>query len=140
MKRKQPSRKDLLSSCGEIGPDDGVDPRVFFRKASEKKVNRKALQLCGEVARTLGHALAWELGDDLLGQLQVEGVVPAPDSSRLLVTVSMEGAPDTDPPNKVLQRLRQATGRLRAEVATAIHRRRVPDLAFRLELRKEVDP
>src|SRR6266446_6248916 len=139
MKRKKPSAKDLLASCGEIGPDDGVDPRVFFRKASAKKVDRKALQLWSEVAKALAHALAWELGDDLLGQLQVEAVVPAPDSSHLLVTVSLSAPPGTDLSDQVWERLRRATGRLRAEVAAAIHRRRVPDLEFRLELRKGVD-
>jgi ribosome-binding factor A len=137
MKRKKPSRQDLLSSCSEIGPDDGVDPRTYFRKATDKKnLNRKALQLCGEVARALSHAIAWELGDDLLGTLRVETVVPAPDSTRLLVTVSMPSGPD---PALIRERLRLCTGRLRAEVAAAIHRRRVPDLTFHLQERKEVD-
>ena len=139
MKRKQPSHEDLLSSCGEIGADDGADPRVFFRKDSEKKINRKALQLCGEVAKILSQVLAWELGDDLLEQLQVEAVVPAPDSSRLLVTVSLQGLAGADTPADIMERLRRSTGRLRMEVASAIHRRRVPDLVFRLEVRKEVD-
>src|SRR5262245_49291543 len=105
MKRKQPSRKDLFASCDAPGPDDGADPRVFFRKVSERKVNRKAQQLCREVARMLGHALAWELGDDLLGQLQVEAVVPAPDSSRLLVTVSWQAAAGLIPADQIRERL-----------------------------------
>ncbi len=140
MKRKQPSRKDFLSSCSEVGPEDGVDPRLFFRKTSDKRLNRKALQLCSEVARALGHALAWELGDELLSNLRVESVTPAPDSSRLLVTVSLAIAPGIDLPDEVNVRLRQFTGRLRAEVATAIHRRRVPELSFCVQARTEVEP
>jgi ribosome-binding factor A len=139
MKRKKPSRKDLLSSCNEIGPDDGLDPRIFFRKASEKKANRKTLQLCSEVAKTLAYALSWEMGDDLLSLLQVERVAAAPDSSRLLVTVSLQAPPDLVDPARVVERLQQSTGKLRAAVAAAVCRRRVPDLTFRLELRKEVD-
>ena len=49
--------------------------------------NRKALQLCGEVGRTLSQVLAWESGDDLLRDVVVDSVTPAPDSSRLLVIV-----------------------------------------------------
>jgi ribosome-binding factor A len=138
MKRKQPSRKDFLSSCSEVGPEDGADPRIYFRKRSETKLNRKALQLCSEVARVLSYVLAWELGDELLSSLCVESVVPAPDSSRLLVTVSVAAPPDANLIEEVLARLRQITGRLRAEVATAIHRRRVPELTFCAVARKEV--
>jgi ribosome-binding factor A len=139
MKRKQPSRKDFLSSCSEVGPEDGADPRLFFRKASAQKHNRKALQLCGAVTRALSHALAWELGDELLSSLRVESVTPAPDSSRLLVVVSIALPPDEDLPDEMHVRLRRLTGRLRAEVATAIHRRRVPELSFFVQARKEVE-
>jgi ribosome-binding factor A len=139
MKRKQPSRNDMLSSCANLGPDDGIDPRIYFRKTSEKKVNRKALQLCREAARALGHALAWEMGDDLLSQLQVESVVPAPDSSRLLVLVSLPARPGTITADQVRERLRRVTGRLRAEVAAAVCRRKVPELAFQVQLRREGD-
>ena len=140
MKRKQSSRNKLRSSSSEIGPDDGVDPRLFFRKKSESKSNRKALQLCGEVARTLSQVLAWELGDDLLSLLTVESVVPAPDSSRLLVTVSLPTAGGMAELDRVWQQLHLATGRLRVEIATAVQRRRVPELSFRVGIREEGSP
>ena len=139
MKRKQPSRKDLLSSCENVGPEDGLDPKIFFRTSSFKATNRKALQLCGEVARTLGHALAWEMGDDILSRLDVASVVPAPDSTRLLVTVTLGTTADEFRPEVILDRLQRAKGNLRARVAEAIHRRRVPDLAFRVEWEMGVD-
>jgi ribosome-binding factor A len=140
MKRRKASRKDLLSSCSEIGPDDNVDPRTFFEDRCEKKTNRKAIQLCGEVAKTLSFALAWEMRDDRLSLLQVDSVVPAPDSTRLLVTVSLAPSAGGDVQSEEIQDgLRRATGKLRALVAAAIHRRRVPDLAFHLAMRKEVD-
>jgi ribosome-binding factor A len=138
MKRKKASRKDLLSSCAEIGPDDNVDPRTFFQKRATNKTNRKALQLCSEVAKTVSYALAWELGDDVLGRLQVESVVPAPDSTHLLITVSLT-EPSELVTEDILKRLRHVTGKLRALVAASIHRRRVPDLAFHLTMGKEVD-
>ena len=119
MKRKKPSRKDMFSSCDEVGPEDGADPRIFFRKASGKKTNRKALQLCSEVAKTLEQTLAWEMGDALLSNLLVESVVPAPDSSRLLVTVSLPASAGLVPPEHVLERLQRSTGRLRKRTPVA---------------------
>src|SRR5437868_3839830 len=89
MKPKRPSAKEILSSCAEIGPDDGVDPRSSFRKPSHKPANRKALRVCGQIARTLSLVLSWESGDDLLRSLLVETVEPAPNSTRMVVTVSV---------------------------------------------------
>src|SRR5262249_61660126 len=116
----------------EVGPEDGLDPR-YDRPAGQDKVpNRKALQLCSQVAETLSGVLAGELGDDVLRDLLVESVTPAPNSSRLLVTLRpAPGAPAPDPA-VVAGRLDRARDRLRAEVAAAVHRRRAPDLTFRL--------
>jgi ribosome-binding factor A len=136
MKKKKPSRQDFLASCNEIGPEDGIDPRYDSPSRSGHRPRRKALQLCSEVARTLSHALAWEMGDDLLHRLQVESVVPVPNLSRLVVTVSLPAVPDAVR-EAIEQRLTRATGRLRAEVAAAVVRRRVPEIAFRIVLREE---
>jgi ribosome-binding factor A len=51
----------------------------------------------------------------------------------------MQARADTEGSTDILQKLRRYTGRLRMEIASAIHRRRVPDLVFWLELRKEKD-
>ena len=132
MKFNKPLRKQLRALGGEIAADDGVDPRTFFGKASRKKTNRKALQLCGEVARTLGQVLAWESGEAILRDLMVESVVPAPDSSHLLVTVYVPPGVEAVTAGKILERLREVSGRLRSEIAASIHRRRVPLLSFRV--------
>jgi ribosome-binding factor A len=132
MKFKKPSRKQLRAFSEEIAADDGADPRTFFGKSSRKKSNRKALQLCGEVARTLSQVLAWESGEAILRDLMVESVVPAPDSSHLLVTVYVPPGVEAAAAGKILERLRGASGRLRSEIATSIHRRRVPLLSFRM--------
>jgi ribosome-binding factor A len=130
----------MRSSCNEIGPEDGADPRIFFRKRSEQKTNRKALQLCREVQRTLSNVLSWEQGDDLLRSLQVESVVPAPDSSHLLVTVYLQAGSTEGGLEQIQQRLRRITGTLRAEIAAAVSRRRVPELTFRVVGATEVKP
>jgi ribosome-binding factor A len=122
------SRAELLACCSEPGPGDGLDPRLTRRGPEGRGVGRKALQLCGQVARTLAAVLA-ESADDVLRDLAVEGVVPAPNSGRLLVTVSPAEPSAAD---EAALRLEAAHGRLRSEVAAAIHRRRAPDLVFRV--------
>jgi ribosome-binding factor A len=125
-------KKDLLAGTGEVGPGDGLDPRYDRPDSSPGVPNRKALQLCSQVAQTLAGVLAGELDDDVLRDLLVESVTPAPNSSRLLVTLQpAPGAPAHDP-GVIAGRLERARDRLRAEVAAAIHRRRAPDLTFRL--------
>jgi ribosome-binding factor A len=144
MEYRKPLRKDVLSSCAETRPDDGVDPRTYFRKPSHQRTNRKALQLCQQIAQTLGQVIGWESGDELLAGLTVLSAEPAPDSRRVLVTVCAPpagGDPDRrDASNEILERLARAAGRLRTEVAGAIHRKRVPELVFRVVGPEEVQP
>jgi hypothetical protein len=125
------SRRELLAACSDPGPEDGLDPRTHGRSEPRKVPNRKALQLCGQVARTLAAVLAGECGDDVLRDLRVESVVPAPNAGRLLVTVSLAALADPGAADRAAGRLEHARGRLRSEVA-AVHRRRAPDLVFRV--------
>ncbi|HWY86886.1 MAG TPA: ribosome-binding factor A [Gemmataceae bacterium] len=140
MKPIKPSQRQMLSLCSEIRPDDGVDPRTFFRKSSGRKTtNRKALQLCGAIARTLSQVLAWESSDDLLRTAVVQSVEPAPDSTRVLVTVAMPATEDGVNAKQLSERLNRSRGRLRAEVGAAIHRKRVPEVVFQVVAKGEVD-
>jgi ribosome-binding factor A len=93
---------------------------------------RKARQLCRQVADTLGLVLAGECQDEVLQNLLVLAVDPAPDASRLLVTLGLDLADGTVTPADVLSRLDRAAGWLRSEIATAIHRKRTPQLAYRV--------
>jgi ribosome-binding factor A len=118
--------------CAEVADDDGVDPRISFRRASWPAVDRKAQQLCTEVARTLGAVLAGECDDDLLRDLIVVSVVPAPSTARLLAVVSWSGPPGQFDPAQIMERLSRFARKLRAEVAAAVRRRKAPELTFRL--------
>src|SRR5438132_6221067 len=95
--------------CTEKGPADGMDPRLdaFTRR---HVVNRKAMQLCKQVAQTLGSVLSGECGDDRLRDLLVDSVLPAPDSTRLLVTVYPGPAFAAGDPELALRALYRATG------------------------------
>jgi ribosome-binding factor A len=117
--------------CGEIHPEDGVDPRDLFRSPTNRKVtNRKTLQLCSQVADTLNLVLSGECADDVLQSLHVVAVKPAPNASQLLVVVSPSSAGQDLDPLSVHERLARASGRLRSEVAAAIVRKRAPQLVF----------
>jgi ribosome-binding factor A len=137
MKFKKPSQRQIRSACHEIGPDDGVDPRTQFPRPGRRRSSRKALQLRGQIARTLSVVLAYESGDDLLRNLTVTAVEPAPNSTRVLVTVCLEAPAAAVDLGEILERLQRASGKLRTEVAAAIHRKRVPELVFRVLRRKE---
>ena len=95
-----------------------------------RPADRKTLQLCGQIRKTLEYLLSGETGDDTLRQLYVQSVDPAPDASRLLVTVSPIDRTAPPDPIKVLEKLGFANGFLRAGVARAINRKKVPDLSF----------
>jgi ribosome-binding factor A len=127
--RRRFSGKPMPSLASERGPDDGIDPRTMPRSTGGRVANRKALQLCRQVEQTLGSVLAGGCGDAVLRDLLVQSVVPAPDSTRLLVTLSFSG-PATVDAGELLAHLQRAQGLLRSEVAAAIHRRKVPDLTF----------
>ena len=129
--------------CAEAGQDDGLDPREMLRrKARAARPNaprrdRKAMQLGRQVAETLDAVFAGDSRDDTLRGLRVVSVVPAPDASRLLVTVAPLPPLDGFDPAAALERLARASGRLRSEVASAITRKHAPVLSYRLVLTGE---
>lgn len=124
--------RSITELCGDPQPDDGVDPRTFFQRGSRKKSDRKARQLCGQIAQTLNYVLSGECNDDDLRNLIVMEVVPAPDASRLLVTVGSCCTDEPLDPAITLQKLQAVNGKLRREIAVAIHRKRTPELLFQV--------
>jgi ribosome-binding factor A len=114
------------------GTEDGIDPRLKPRERKSGGPDRKALQLCSQVARTLNGVLQGECGDECLRDLRVDSVLPFPSTARLLVTVALTSATATLDPFQVLEHLERAKGLLRGEVAAAVCRRKAPDLLFRV--------
>ncbi len=133
MPLRKRSRQELRSCCLSPEPDDGVDPRRDHHGETGKVANRKARQLCAQVAETLSGVLA-ESGDGILRDLLVESVVPAPNAAYLLVTVRPVLVVEV---SRVLECLERSRGRLRSEIAAAINRRRTPELLFRVVCLKE---
>lgn len=90
---------------------------------------RKGRQLCRQVARIVSLSLA-ESTDPILQQLVVADVLPHPGGGQLDVLLVWGGPPHEVAVGDILQRLANARGWLRSEVAGGIHRRRVPQLSF----------
>ena len=121
------SRKPPADLCSAWTADDGIDPRFSPRRPQGKVSNRKTLQLCRQVER----ALSLVLEGEILRDLSVQSVVPATDSSRLLVTLIYQGAESVALAD-VLAALHDCYANLRAEVAASIHRRKTPELTFQV--------
>jgi ribosome-binding factor A len=127
------SRAKLCAHCEAFGEDDGVDPRTFFQSdRTAHRDNRKARQLCRQVADTLDQVLSGETADDLVRSLHEAAVVSAPDSSRLLVTLRSDLPPEQFDREELQRRVSAHHGRLRCAVAAAITRRKAPNLDFQV--------
>jgi hypothetical protein len=92
--------------------------------------HHKDLMLCRQVFDALTYALA-ELDDPMIDELALASVVPAPSSSRVLITL-VPTRDDIDP-DVALDRVRELADELREEVAAEVTRKRVPELVFRIE-------
>ena len=94
--------------------------------------DRKTYQLCRQVSDTLNFVLSGDTGDDVLRGLYVDRVDPAPDASRLLVSVAPLDRNDDTPMEVYLTKLMAISGKLRSEVAASISRRKTPELTYRV--------
>jgi ribosome-binding factor A len=135
-----PASADADPTASGLTPDvteEDLDDSVFFRRRESRRASprhaHKDHQLCAQVAALVGAALA-ELEDPWLSCLNVATVAPAPDASRLLVTVV---DPDQHPADEVIARLFRLRGHLRSEVAVGITRKRAPELAFAVAVSEE---
>jgi len=88
----------------------------------------KDRQVCRQVFDALSLALA-DLDDPLLDDVALVAVDPAPDASRVVVTLTTRA--DIDPAT-VRARLLELLPDLRAEVAAELTRRRIPELTFHI--------
>lgn len=130
MSSKKPKGCAGSRLCADFHPDDGPPSRRRNESREDQSTDRKTLQLCAQVKRSLQHVIPVSAWPELEA-LMIEAVEPAPDASRLRVALS---TPTRSPAaaSEILHRLATLTGRFRAEVAMRIHRKKVPVLVFEL--------
>jgi len=104
--------------------------------AQKTRRRRESAKLCSQIRRTLQLTFIGEFDDEVLHNLTVEEVEPAPSDRRLRVKLVVA--------DRLVERLERADVEERieavrpfllGEVAQAIHRRRCPELVFELERR-----
>jgi ribosome-binding factor A len=109
---------------------DDVDPRSFFdSNPRDRTRDKKTRMLCSQVADCLQLVLESGVSDEDLQDLWLAGVEPFPDAGTLRVTVNVDDARQVE---RVTAALARASGYLRSEVASAICRKRAPQLVFRV--------
>ena len=130
MKSPRRSKADLRAVCGQVHPDDAIDPRRAFSRenAGRDQTQRRAQQLCKQAFQAVAGALAGECSDPLLQDVEVVSLTPAPNAGRLLLSVRPRCGDSSA--QVLLERLKNVRGFLRSRIAEAITRRRVPDLVF----------
>ncbi len=122
------------SGCAPFPQPADDDSSAYFSRAhrQNRRAQHKTQQLCRQAFRALSSALAGECADPLLQNLVVRDVLPAPDARRLVVEIYLAPGSETMPLVEVIERLQRAAGLLRHAVATAIVRKRAPELVFRV--------
>jgi ribosome-binding factor A len=102
------------------GGDEALIDRFFGESEgpSRRTAERREKQLCREVFRVLAESITCA---------EIVEVRPFPDTSRLAVAVRFWPGDDA---SSVLERLRCDKGRLRADIARSLQRKRTPDLYF----------
>lgn len=117
----------MLQFCGEIHPEDGIDPREWFKNSrSSRKQNRKDFQLCGQIARVLSFVLA-DCNDPIVRNMDLVSVTPNPDATCVRVQVICHERTSLATAQQALQ---NQIPRLQFEIARSINRKRVPNLVF----------
>jgi ribosome-binding factor A len=96
------------------------------------------LQVCKQVERSAALTLMSVCESDSLLGAAVAAVEPAPDSGRLMVTVVLAPGKGAEDATEAKAILRHSTAAFREEVGRSIHRKRIPELVFDVQLAQEV--
>lgn len=119
--------------CAELREDDGISPTVLAKRKQQehRHVNYHGEQLCKQIRIALGEALACDCADPAFEDIQVIDVRMSSGTTALEV-IAVAPRQDTSLLRDIEERLQKAEGLLRAGIAGAINRKRLPRLKFRL--------
>lgn len=128
-------KEDILKTPFRDSRESFVDPDFAealnsgdsSRQSSHRQAERKTRQFCRQVQRAINLALAGQNTEGASSGIFADEVLPAPDCGRLLVYVLVPAGRSVD---DVLRELARLAPQLRAEVASAISRKRAPELCF----------
>ncbi|HKJ50560.1 MAG TPA: hypothetical protein VKB27_03610 [Gammaproteobacteria bacterium] len=118
--------------CADIGPEDGIDPRLAARAVGRKTKNHKGRQLGKEARHVLSMIFAGELSDPIFRDLVVIGVTPTDDGQFLIVSLALIDDSIETSEARILEKCCAVNGYLRSAIAWSVNRKRVPMLKFEL--------
>lgn len=132
MTLRRETLRQIASLCDEIGPEDGIDPRLAGRDSSEnaKKNTNKNAQLCRQAEIAIRLALGEMDDEDLVG-LNVAGVETGSTAGSLVVLVGPADESSNVDEFVAIPALARVAGVLRGVVASTVRRKRAPMLVFR---------
>jgi hypothetical protein len=136
MTSKRPDRRaQQRSLCAHLHPDDGPPARRREQRPDPGDIDRKTRQLCGQIRRAL-HGIIPDPIDPIFEGVRVEHVEPAPDATRVRVTLSLRPRSPAHVA-RLRARLHALRGAARTHVAGQINRKRAPFLIFDLIPRED---
>jgi hypothetical protein len=123
------------SMVGAIREGDGLDPKLEQLQkrrlgTGRRKPDHGALRLAGQIFDCL--RLSTVLSDTGLDDFDFVGVMPGGRNGQFIVEVACTDGSATFDPRAIEQALIEQRARIRAEVAHGVHRRKSPDLTFRV--------
>ncbi|MEM9418164.1 MAG: hypothetical protein AAGA25_03785 [Planctomycetota bacterium] len=137
--RREAAWRDLCADFEfeeELNPNDTQGLHRKRRRSEKKRKDEwRNRRLCGQVRRAVQMGLA-DCGDPDLQNLIVLDVEPTDRNSCLcvvLVQPATNAPEDSSQSVALLPRLHAVTPRLRSEVARSIHRKKTPQLIYRLQ-------
>ncbi len=128
---------DAHTCCAELGPEDGVDPRLLNNKKWKSKKSshfdcRKQGQLCKQVERTITLFFAGESLQPELNDLSVKEIELTTSGKMLSVVLLIPTAMGHEELNGIVDALSRVRGLIRSVVTQSIHRKRAPSIQFRI--------
>ena len=118
--------------CAEIGPEDGIAPRLLAKQQKVSKREHKQLQLCKRVNRTMNLLFLDESLDPALRDLVVDRVELSSNGRQFVITVLVDPNITSDMKSRIIDALTNARGYIRTIVAQTIDRKRIPAISFRI--------
>ncbi|MCP3674139.1 MAG: ribosome-binding factor A [Gammaproteobacteria bacterium] len=125
--------------CGEIGPEDGVDPRIIARTMERKSGNRKSQQLAKEARHVITMVFAGELCDPVFEDIEIVDVTVSEDGQFFVVSLTQADTDYEYDEQAILEKCMVVQGYLRSAIAQTVKRKRVPSMKFEwVPLKNEV--
>lgn len=127
---KKHNKFDIYSLCGEIHPEDGINP-LFTKHKHHKNINHKIKRYCRQIHHTLDLTLM-SCGDERLSGIYIKEVEENPFNSTLVVLFCVPQNTSEDEIEDKYAVLNQLKGMFRKEIAKTINRKRTPELKIQI--------